>query len=141
MTCYKFKYSHWWKIYFSKKNPLQDLLSSVNAVISTNEVKWLINRLILKSYRQQPLVTVICIIKKSPSTFLLSWITIHLIWCIEKQYMDKTNGCCFFKIDLHNQDWSKPIVKWYLKVRQSCNVFFKPTILPKNERMKSFFFA
>ena len=29
-------YSHWWKIYF-KKNPLQDLLSSLNAVISTNE--------------------------------------------------------------------------------------------------------
>ena len=35
--CYKFKGSHWWKIYFSKKNPLQDLLSSLNAVISTNE--------------------------------------------------------------------------------------------------------
>ena len=36
MTCYKFKCSHWWKIYLKKKN-LQDLLSSVNAVISTNE--------------------------------------------------------------------------------------------------------
>ena len=36
MTCYKFKCSHWWKIYL-KKNPLQDLLSSLNAVISTNE--------------------------------------------------------------------------------------------------------
>ena len=35
MTCYKFECSHWWKIYF-KKNPLQDLLSSLNAVISTN---------------------------------------------------------------------------------------------------------
>ena len=30
MTCYKFECSHWWKI-------LQDLLSSLNAVISTNE--------------------------------------------------------------------------------------------------------
>ena len=36
MTCYRFEYFHWWKIYF-KKNPLQDLLSSLNAVISTNE--------------------------------------------------------------------------------------------------------
>ena len=37
MTCYKFECSHWWKIDFFKKNPLQDLLSSLNAVISTNE--------------------------------------------------------------------------------------------------------
>ena len=29
--------SHWWKIYLYKKNPLQDFLSSLNAVISTNE--------------------------------------------------------------------------------------------------------
>ena len=29
--------SHWWKIYFYNKNPLQDLLSSLNAAISTNE--------------------------------------------------------------------------------------------------------
>ena len=29
--------SHWWKIYFYKKNPLQDFLSSLNKVISTNE--------------------------------------------------------------------------------------------------------
>ena len=36
MTCYKFKCSHWWNIYL-KENPLQDLLSSVNAAISTNE--------------------------------------------------------------------------------------------------------
>ena len=36
MTCYNFEYSHWWKIY-SKNNLLQDLLSSLNAVISTNE--------------------------------------------------------------------------------------------------------
>ena len=28
---------HWWKFYLSKKNPLQDLLSSLNAVISTKE--------------------------------------------------------------------------------------------------------
>ena len=35
MTC--FKVSHWWKFYLSKKNPLQDLLSSLNSVISTNE--------------------------------------------------------------------------------------------------------
>ena len=33
----KIKSSHWWKIYFPKKNPLQDLLSSLNAIISTNE--------------------------------------------------------------------------------------------------------
>ena len=33
MTC--LKVSHWWKFYLSKKNPLQDLLSSWNAVIST----------------------------------------------------------------------------------------------------------
>ena len=37
MTYQKFKVSHWWKFYLSKKNPLQDLLSSLNAVISTNE--------------------------------------------------------------------------------------------------------
>jgi hypothetical protein len=37
MTCYKFECSYWRKIYFSKENPLQDLLSSLNAVISTNE--------------------------------------------------------------------------------------------------------
>ena len=36
MTCYNFECSHWWKTYF-KKNPLQDLLSSLNAVISTDE--------------------------------------------------------------------------------------------------------
>ena len=36
MTCCKFEFSHWWKIYL-KKNPLQDLLSGVNDVISTNE--------------------------------------------------------------------------------------------------------
>ena len=36
MTCYKFKCSHWWKIYL-KKNPLQDLLSSLNVVVSTNQ--------------------------------------------------------------------------------------------------------
>jgi hypothetical protein len=36
MTCYKLDCSHWWKIYL-KKNPLQDLLSSLNSVISTNE--------------------------------------------------------------------------------------------------------
>ena len=36
MTCYKFECSQWWKNYF-KKNPLQDLLSNLNAVISTNE--------------------------------------------------------------------------------------------------------
>ena len=36
LTCYKFEYSHWWKVYL-KKNPLQDFLSSLNAVISTNE--------------------------------------------------------------------------------------------------------
>ena len=36
MTCYNFKCSCCWKIYL-KKNPLQDLLSSLNAVISTNE--------------------------------------------------------------------------------------------------------
>ena len=37
MTCYNFECYHWWKIYFEKKNPLQDLLSSLNAEISTNE--------------------------------------------------------------------------------------------------------
>ena len=42
MTCYKFKCSHWWKIYRNKKNPLQDFLSSLNAVISTNESTWII---------------------------------------------------------------------------------------------------
>ena len=36
MTCYNFECSHWRKIYF-KKNPLQDFLSSLNAVTSTNE--------------------------------------------------------------------------------------------------------
>ena len=35
MTCYKLECSHSWKIYLKK--PLQDLLSSLNAVISTNE--------------------------------------------------------------------------------------------------------
>ena len=34
MTCYKFECSHWW-IFFS--NPLQDLRSGLDAVISTNE--------------------------------------------------------------------------------------------------------
>jgi hypothetical protein len=37
MTCYKFECSHWWKIYFYKKNPLQDFLSTLNAAISNNE--------------------------------------------------------------------------------------------------------
>ena len=37
MTCYEFGCSHWWKMFFVKKNPLQGLLSSLNAVISTNE--------------------------------------------------------------------------------------------------------
>ena len=36
MTCYKFECSHWCKIYLKNK-PLQDFLSSLNAVISTNE--------------------------------------------------------------------------------------------------------
>ena len=34
IACYELKCSHWWNIY---KNPLQDLLSSKNALISTNE--------------------------------------------------------------------------------------------------------
>ena len=34
MTCYKFDCSHWCKIYLKNK-PLQDFLSSLNAVIST----------------------------------------------------------------------------------------------------------
>ena len=42
MTCYEFKCSHWGKILFVKKNPLQDLLSSLNAVISTNERNWML---------------------------------------------------------------------------------------------------
>ena len=42
MTCKKSKVSHWWKFYLSKKKPLQDLLSSLNAVISTNERHWII---------------------------------------------------------------------------------------------------
>ena len=33
-----FECSHWWKIYL-KKNPLQDLLSSLKALVSTNESK------------------------------------------------------------------------------------------------------
>ena len=37
MIPYKFKCPHWWKINLSKKNPLKDLLSSLIAVISTNE--------------------------------------------------------------------------------------------------------
>ena len=36
MTYYNSSALNWWKIYL-KKNPLQDLLSSLNAVISTNE--------------------------------------------------------------------------------------------------------
>ena len=44
MTYYKFECSHWWKIYFSKKYPLQDLLSILNAVISTNESTQIYNR-------------------------------------------------------------------------------------------------
>ena len=32
----------WWKSYWSKKNPLQDLLSSQNTVISTNLRRWII---------------------------------------------------------------------------------------------------
>ena len=36
MICYKLECSHWWKIYFKKKT-LQDFLSSLNAVISTNK--------------------------------------------------------------------------------------------------------
>ena len=36
MTCYNVDCSHRWKLYL-KKNPLQDLLSSLNAVNSTNE--------------------------------------------------------------------------------------------------------
>ena len=31
MICYKLECSHWWKIYL-QKNPLQDFLSSMNAV-------------------------------------------------------------------------------------------------------------
>ena len=41
MTCWKSKVSHWWKFNLSK-NPLQDLLFSLNAVISTNERHWII---------------------------------------------------------------------------------------------------
>ena len=38
MTCYNASaLIDWWKFYFYKKNPLQDLLSSLNAVISTDE--------------------------------------------------------------------------------------------------------
>ena len=42
MNCKKFKCPHWWKFYLSKENPLQDLLSSLNAFISTNERHWII---------------------------------------------------------------------------------------------------
>ena len=37
-TCYKCECFHCWKIYF-KKTCLQDLLSGVNAVISTNAMR------------------------------------------------------------------------------------------------------
>ena len=37
MTCHKFEWRHWWKIYLWKKNPWQDLLSGLKSVISTNE--------------------------------------------------------------------------------------------------------
>ena len=36
MTSYKFEFSHWRKIYLIK-NLLQDFLSSLNAVITTNQ--------------------------------------------------------------------------------------------------------
>ena len=39
MTFYKLECSHWWKIYLKKKNPLQGLLSSLSAVISTNAMR------------------------------------------------------------------------------------------------------
>ena len=41
VTPYKLECTHWWKIHLSKKNPLQDLLSSLKAVISTNERSWI----------------------------------------------------------------------------------------------------
>ena len=40
MTCYNSSAliaMHWWKIYFFLKNPLQDLLPSLNPVILTNK--------------------------------------------------------------------------------------------------------
>ena len=53
MTCYIFECSNWWKIYL-KKNPLQDLLYSLNAVISTNERNWILKgQLIVKLHYNQ----------------------------------------------------------------------------------------
>ena len=43
MSCYNFECSPWWKIYLKKKS-LQDLLSSLNAVISTNDRNQIYNR-------------------------------------------------------------------------------------------------
>ena len=60
MTCYKFVCSHWWKIHF-KKNPLQDLLTSLSAVNSTNESSRIITGHVIYNppytYKLQPKAT------------------------------------------------------------------------------------
>ena len=58
MTCYNFECSNWWKIY------LQDLLSSLNAVILTNESTWIITGHVIYNpaftYKFQLKTTMIC---------------------------------------------------------------------------------
>ena len=47
MICYKIKCSHWWKFIYKKKSFTR--LSSLNAVISTNERNWILtNHVIFK---------------------------------------------------------------------------------------------
>ena len=48
MICYKFKWAHWWKIY-CKKDPFQDLLSSLNAVISTPLIRMKVKKSLINS--------------------------------------------------------------------------------------------
>ena len=72
VTCYKFEWSHWSKVYLNK-NPLQDLLSGLNAAVSTNErtvfihVMWFINWLILTNSNWKPPRSPTFLIHKPPS--------------------------------------------------------------------------
>ena len=96
MTCYQFECSYWWNIYL-KKNPLQDLLSSLNLVISTNESTQFITGHVIYNlaytYKFQLKTTkaLLYFVLASISCFLIAltcfcgqWVATKLLWPIER---------------------------------------------------------
>ena len=75
--------SHNRKIYFSKKNPLQDLHSSLNAIISTNERHWIITDHVIFKLRYNKIYQLKTVLKSGPrSSWMTPGLTAYCVLCI-----------------------------------------------------------